>query len=232
MASNLTSRPPQRERVKSWIHTILNPLIFCLRQEKALLTEGNLTWRFFSKHCELLRPIEHYLKPSYLPNYEDFCMDAVNAAFQPEFQKHNRALSEVEDAATSFFNGLVHSDRFLREVRASVEEYKAAAGSAPQYPGLDPEEGVPQYVAEYLINRADFLPSHYTMYKFWEDYGRRFRSSIDEFERYLERPTFRKMQQAGTAFKEQSENLLLRLEEHRHSLAANYDVPYAPAPPE
>lgn len=232
MATNLTSTPPQRERVKSWIHTILNPLIFCLRQEKALLAEGNLTWRSFSKHCELLRPIEHYLKPSYLPNYDDFCMDPVNAAFLPEFRKHDSALSQVEDAATAFFNGLICSDRFLREVRASVEEYKATARSAPQYPGLDPEEGVPHYVAEYLINRADFLPSHYTMHKFWEDYGRRFRSSIDEFEGYLERPAFRKMQQDANAFKEQSESLLLRLEKHRHSLAASYDVPYAPTPRE
>jgi hypothetical protein len=231
MASGTTMQEPPRHsrRVEAWIYTVLNPLIESLRRELFFLEKGNLTWRSYSQHCEFIRPIAEYIDPNHLPNYEDFLADSLNSSFGPQFKNHDDSLSRAETTASEFYALLMQSDEFRRRVKVSFEEYELTAKSAPRYPGLEPvDKNLPQFVAEYLINRTDFLPSHYTMHVFWQDYKRRFESLVEEFEPYRDRLSFEAVEHAGVALRDLAAVVLRGAESHRQHLCVEYDIPFAP----
>ncbi len=230
MASNVTIPPPHSRRVEAWIYGAINPLIDGIRREVFLLDKGNLSWRWYSRSCEYIRPIPEYIESSQRPNYDDFLGDPLNAAFTGRLDGHDRLVRDVEGKAKRFFDGLMQSNLFREQVKASLEEYESRVSTKPQYPSLDSTaEDLPKYVAEYLINRRELLPYHYTMHKFWEEYRRKFESYLaGESEPYQERQSFRELGQASDALKNLSTTLLNDLEEHRRLLCSKYDIPAAP----
>jgi hypothetical protein len=227
MASNVTEQPPlHSRRVEAWVYTILNPLIESLRRELLLMDKGNLSWRFYSKRCEYIRPMAEYIESSQRPNYEDFIGDKLNVGFSGKFEKHDRALDVMEESAKGFFDRLMGSNLFLKDVKDSLEKYESTISANSRYPDLNPmKEDLPKLVAEFLINRTELLPDHYMTHKFWEDYWRSFAKSMDA---YKQRESFRALTKASGALKEVSEKLLLDLENHRQSLCRTYDIPAAP----
>ncbi len=60
------------QRVGAWMVSVVNPAIDSLRREAELLAKGNISWRYFSKQCEYIRPIRQYIEGNYRPNYDDF----------------------------------------------------------------------------------------------------------------------------------------------------------------
>lgn len=231
MASNVTEQPPlHSRRVEAWVYTILNPLIEGLRREILLMGKGNLSWRFYSKRCEYIRPVAEYIESSQRPNFEDFVGDKLNVGFSGKFDEHDRALDETEEKAKGFFTRLMGSDLFLNDVKDSLEKYESTISANSRYPDLNSmKEDLPKHVAEFLINRTELLPDHYMTHKFWKDYWRRFAESV-EFDDYKQRESFGALTKASDALKEVSKNLLLDLENHRQSLCRTYDIPAAPIP--
>jgi hypothetical protein len=224
--------PPQSNRVKAWVYTIINPLIDALRREQLLLEKANLSWRFYSRRCEYIRPIPEYVEASQLPNYEDFLADDLNSSFPAEVERHDRLVVEAEAKAAGFFDGLMRSDLFQRQVQESLAEYQAGLSSNLQYPDLESmSKDLPKYVAEYLINRSEVLPSHYTVHKFWEGYRLRFERSADEYEPYQQRETYRELKSVCNDLLAQSRKLLNVTEKQRQFLCRKYDIPYAPLQP-
>ena len=231
MASNVNVPPPHSKRVQAWVYVILNPVIESLRRELLLLDKGNLSWRFYSKKCEYIRPISEYIEGSQLPNFEDFLADGLNAGFKSSVDAHDSAVFGVEAAATRFFDGLVHSTLFLKEVESAFHEYESSARDKPQYPAPDSIRGdLPKYVGEYLINRTDLLPDHYLMHKFWKEFRSKFELFAAEFEPYQQRESFRALKRSSDALKGISQGLLPALEKHRYWLCSTYDIPAAPIP--
>jgi hypothetical protein len=232
MDTDIEVRPPRHSRrVEAWVYTILNPLISNLRREADLLKKGNLTWRWYSRRCEYIRPVREYMENSHWPNYEDFLADALNQGFKEHFDKHDQALAEVESSASRFFDGLMQAGIFRDQVERSLKDYEST-GVRLENPSLDSMKGeLPKYVAEYLINRTEILPHHYMAHKFWQDYRSEFERSAEEFESYQQRQSFRALKTASGLLKEVSENLLNRLKEHRLFLCRTYDVPAAPIYP-
>jgi len=231
MAANAEAPPPRSNRVQAWVYAILNPLIESLRRELQLLPRGNLSWRFYSRKCEYIRPIVEYIDGDQLPNLEDFLADRLNEGFASYFDVHDSNLSVLETSAAVFFDGLTHSRRFLNEVEKAFDEYKARSEGKPLYP--DPaliERDLPKYVAEYLINKVELLPSHYMTHKFWEEFRNRFELSVAEFEPYGERESFQKFRQSVLTLNGISQELLGGLEQHRYGLCSTYDIPAAPLP--
>lgn len=230
MSSNVALQPPQHsERVRAWVYTIINPLIESLRREVCLLAKGNLSWRYHSRRCEYLRPISEYIDNSQRPNYEDFLADEQNAGFKGRFDEHDDALRVVEESASRFFDGLMQSQMFLKQVKDSLAQYESTVSVQSQIPSLDSmRENLPNYVAEYVINRAVVLPNHYLMHKFWEDYKSKFENSSYEFDLYMARESFKKLEQAALRLKDLSAELLRTLESHRYLLCSTYDIPAAP----
>jgi hypothetical protein len=231
MTPNVETPPARPNRVQAWVYAILNPLIESLRREIELLRRGNLSWRFYSGKCEYIRRIFEYIGPDQQPNFEDFLADRLNEGFASHFDAHDSNLSVLEGSASAFFKGLMQSNLFLKEVQDSLEEYKARAEGKPLYPAADPiERDLPKYVAEYLINRTELLPSHYLTHKFWEEFRSRFEASATEFEPYRQRESFQRLKQSVVTLHNVSQGLLAGLEQHRYGLCSTYDIPAAPLP--
>ncbi|MGH9432455.1 MAG: hypothetical protein ACRD3T_13020, partial [Terriglobia bacterium] len=69
MSSNVaTLPPPHSKRVEAWIYTVVNPLIESLRREAFLFEKGNLSWRWYSRRCEYIRPVVEYIDYEHRPN--------------------------------------------------------------------------------------------------------------------------------------------------------------------
>jgi len=229
MVSNVNIPPPRANRVQAWVYAILNPVIESVRRELQLLDKGNVSWRFYSKKCEYIRPVAEYIDSNQLPNYEDFLVDGFNEGFKSVIDAHDSAVSAVEAAATRFFDGLMHSTLFSNEVKKAFDEYKLHAQGKPVYPDPDSiERDLSKYVAEYLINRTDLLPSHYLAHKFWEEFRTRFELSAAEFEPYQLRESFQAFAQSVHTLRKISQALLAAFENHRYQLCSTYDIPAAP----
>jgi hypothetical protein len=232
MVPEVATPPQHSKRVEAWVYAVLNPLIENLGREVFLLGKGNLSWRPYSRKCEYIHPICDYIDFPQRPNYEDFVADPLNLGFQERFDVHDRALTEVEASASRFSDGLIHSDLFLEQVKESLEEYESIARTNPLYPYIESmRESLPRAVAEFLVNRIDFLPDHYMTHKFWEEYRRKFDLSAQEFEAYGQRQSFQALVQARAALKDVAEKLLHDLNSHRQLLCRAYDIPAAPIPP-
>jgi hypothetical protein len=231
MVSNVNIPPPRANRVQAWVYAILNPVIVSVRRELQLLEKGNVSWRFYSKKCEYIRPVAEYIDGNQLPNLEDFLTDFLNEGFKARIDAHDSAVFAVEAAASTFFNGLMRSARFLEDVTKAFDEYKLGAHNKPQYPDPDSiERDLPKYVAEYLINRTELLPSHYLIHKFWEEFRSRFEHSAKEFEPYQQRESFQALKRSVHTLKDTSKELLAALEARRYWLCSTYDIPAAPIP--
>lgn len=229
MASDVKVPPLHSRRVEAWVYVVINPLVESLGREILLLDRGNLTWRWYSKECEYIRPVSEYIDSSQWPNYEDFIADELNPGFKQRFEEHDLRVAMAASTATRFFEGLMQSGIFLKQVKDSVEKYESSVGTRPEYPGLDSmREDLPRYVAEYLINQTDVLPRHYMAHKFWVNYRHKFELSAHEFEPYQERGSFQALKQATGALKGVSKDLRLDLESHRQLLCRTYDIPAAP----
>jgi hypothetical protein len=221
--------PLHSRRVQAWVYTVINPVIEGLRRELELLEKGNLSWRFYSRKCEYIRSIRDYVDTSQWPNYEDFLADPTNEGFRDNFHSHDQALGKVESAAAGFFDGLMHSDLFQRQVQEFLTEYQANGIGNPKYPGLDPvDRDLPKYVAEYLINRVELLPDHYMTHAFWAGYRDRFDLSAKEFELYQQRESYQLLTKARASMGDVSRQVLSSLEHHRNSLCREFDIPFAP----
>jgi hypothetical protein len=229
MSLDATLPPLHSRRVQAWVYSVINPLIDSLRRELFFLEKGNLSWHFYSKKCEYVRPMREYVESSQWPNYEDFLADPANQGFAETFDQHDRFLSQIEAAATSFFNGLIQSDLFNRQVRESLEQYESSFRSDPRYPSLDSmAQDLPKYVAEYLINRTELLPNHYLTHAFWAGYKGQFERLHEEFQPYHQRQPYRQLQQSIESMRTLSERILSWVQDHRYSLCTKYDVPFAP----
>jgi len=226
MVSNVNIPPARANRVQAWVYAILNPVIEGVRRELQLIEKGNLSWRFYSKKCEYIRPVVEYIDANQSPNYEDFLADGMNEGFKSGIDVHDNAVFTVEAAATTLFDGLMRSALFLNEVKKAFDEYKLRAHDKPQYPDPDSiERDLPKYVAQYLINRTDLLPGHYLIHKFWEEFRSRFDLSA-----YQLRESFQAFKLSIHTLKDTSQGLLAALEKHRYGLCSTYDIPAAPIP--
>lgn len=75
-------------------------MIESVRRELQLLEKGNVSWRFYSKKCEYIRPVAEYIDRNQLPNYEDFLVDGLNEGLKSVIDAHEGAVFAVEAAAT------------------------------------------------------------------------------------------------------------------------------------
>lgn len=230
METNMLVQPQQHSRrVESWVYTVLNPLIEALRREGVLLKKGNLTWRWYSRKCEYLRPIIEYVEDSHRPIYEDFVADNLSKEFNADFENHDKLLAQVEARASRFFDGLMQSGMFSEQVSRALTEYEASVDATLKYPNLEGMKGdLSKYIAEYLINRTEVLPPHYIAHQFWNEFGRKFERSEDEYVDYEQRGSFCALKASSSALEDNSGKLGTGLEAHRLLLCGTYDIPAAP----
>jgi hypothetical protein len=210
--------------------SVVNPAMDALRREAIQLGKGNISWRYFSKRCEYIRPIRQYIEGAYRPNYDDFL--AENPQFKRKFEEHDLAVSKIEDAAGKFAADLLHNEKFKFEVDRALKNYAsestyARSPSEPSPPSLEDTHGLPETIAEYVINNVESLPRHYLTYDFWErfrgpflrDFNARDASKADALPRAVQ-------QLEGI-----SGRLARDLDRHRLNLCRKHDMAPVPVPP-
>lgn len=231
MGLEVATPPQHSKRVEAWVYAVLNPVIESLQRESFLLSKGDLSWRYYSRKCEYIRPISDYIGISQRPNYEDFVSDPLNTGFLERFEAHDRALGELELSANQFASGLIRSDLFIKKMQESLKEYESIARGNPLYSYNESmQESLPRAVTELLVNRIEVLPEHYGTAKFWEKYRERFDLSAQGFEPYGLREPFLALVQARGELQNLADKLLLELGAHRQLLCRTYDIPAAPIP--
>src|SRR5436309_1257387 len=95
-------RPPGSvhgsHRAMAWVHLVINSLLEALPIEVSLLEKGNTTWRHNSHQLEHIRHIENYLSLNGRHALRDFLH--ANPKGKELFQRHDRLLNEIAEAAT------------------------------------------------------------------------------------------------------------------------------------
>ncbi len=208
---------PGPERVRAWIHSVLNPLIEGLEQEIALLAHGEFGWRAGGRFSELIPVLEQRVGYDQQPNLEDFA--AENPEFRAAFAKHDELLHSAESAATAIFERLAGDPAFKALVDQSYQRY-LAGGTDPLAANLR-RDWLPAHAAELLINDTRVLPTYHVLSAFWAGA----RKDLEAWTRDGDR---RVLEARLTSLRRNDESLASRLRGKRRDLAARYDVPWAP----
>jgi hypothetical protein len=212
-------------RVAAWMYSVINPTIESLEREVTLLLVGNITWRYHTGQCELIRPIQEYVDPSQVPNLQDFAAEYADSPLMIGFREHDTSVAALNRAAQELFSTLVSSEMYVASVEATLDTYESQRGSlGPQAPILThTRKEVPKLAAEYLINNAQSLPSHYLIAAYWNSFGKDLlaRRSL---------PEFQSIHRSRERLAESSSSLKDSLERERLILSRRFDVPAAPIP--
>jgi hypothetical protein len=219
--------PPKKQsrRVAAWIYAVINPIIDSLQRELSLLDSGNLTWRSQTGRCEVIRTIQEYVDPTQWPNYQDFVAEHPKSLFAQGFNLHDSRLEGLNTAAKALFDRMLSWRHFSDSVDAALAAYESQRPSlglqAPSFTSI--REDVPKIAAEYLINNAQTLPSHYLISPFWNSAGK-------DLLAFRSLPQFQPLHRSRDSLAEHSARLRQMLEGYRLSLSRDYDIPAAPVP--
>lgn len=206
------------ERVKSWIYTVINPLIEALKVERTFLKEKNWTWHYHTKRLEFVLPLEQYIDSAYLPVFEDFLK--TNLSLERRRKKHEDLRATLSENCQIAFGALINSQAFQEKVKTSLALYlKEDPAQHPR--GAVPEEDFHKLIAQYVLNQIQELPSHYTTSRFWS----RFR---DEFLPFRTGTEFERLDMSGKLFENDDDRFLTALSNCRSSLVEEYGIPAAP----
>jgi len=212
----------QTRRMAAWIYAVVNPIIDSLDREPPLLESGNLTWRAYLGRCEMINPIEEYIDPGQLPNYETFRAEHATDRIIEDFDSHDSTLRGLNDRARSIFERLTSSTQFTRTVESETKAYESARRHEQWAPPYIRTE-LPRFSAEYVINNIQSLPSHYATAEFWNGFGKKLLT-------FRNRPEFKLLAGEIRTLEEISVRLRRQLLEYRLSKSREYDVPAAPVP--
>jgi hypothetical protein len=223
MVRRVSNQPKRHsQRIAAWIYAVINPVWEGLQREIELLERGNTTWRYYSRRCEFIRPVQEYVDNTQWPNYSDFLVE--NSDFKDSFHSHDEALQALNNSADALFGWLLSFPRFNDKLELCVREYEERRSSDPLAPDLaHSNDELRKSAAEYLINNIQTLPHHYSFSKFWA------LASSSMFE-LASMKNFEAVRSAAGRLKSTSQQLKTALEDQRLTLSRKYDLPAAPIP--
>lgn len=171
MGMSLTSTPPHPNIVRAWFDTVLNPLVRALRTEAAVLTSGNLTWRFEQRRLASLVPVRSHVPAEAWDNYDQF--RALNPQCEQRIQDHDQRLQVLFTSCETLAAKLVES-RTMRETFAeAVEAMPPGTDVAAIFGAYTPDRYL-EVIAEYIINNVQRQPGYYSTASFWNDHRQEF----------------------------------------------------------
>jgi hypothetical protein len=215
----------QVRRVAAWIYVVINPIIESLQQEVSLLETENLTWRAYTRRCEVIKTIQEYVDPRQWPNYQDFLAEHSKSDFVPGFKEHDSNVEGLNKVAQALFDRMLSWPDFLNSVQNALTNYENQRASlGPRAQSLDDMvKEVRQEVAQHVINNVQALPSHYVISRFWNEIG-------SDLLSFRNRPEFQPLHHSSEKLLEHSAKLQQALESFRLILSRQHDVPAAPVP--
>ena len=160
---------PTHELARTWLITVINPLLHGFRQEQHWLLRKNWSWRYSTGGFEYLWLAENYVDPAYRDNFHVFCEWYPQAA--GAIRTHDSALKELAAECNKTYRSLLESPDLIAALQ---DGERAAAGQGISLEdargALRSDQWLP-IIIEYLINNVGELPNHYTSARFWNVAG-------------------------------------------------------------
>ena len=205
----------------SWVHYVLNPWVDCLAQEVRLLSEGNLTFRWYSQDFEFVRPLREYVPPLQLPVMEDLIQARPDLGSR--VSEHDSKRDELKQAAVVAYGKLKTDPAFFGTLNQTVEGFQPKRQEVHHDQSGTADSNLLDRVAEWVVNNIRTLPTHYEDSKFWEQSS----LTLLEFRRADYFGPVR--EHSGSALKVFAA-LQVHLRKVRFELIDDYDIPPSPAP--
>lgn len=160
-----TARWPTKELARTWLITVMNPIIQGLRKEKVWLTRRNWSWRYSTSTFEHLWRTEYYVEPLYRDNL------TALVKWYPQIERvidlHDSSIRQLATACQQLFTRLAEAPDFAAAVAKADELAARASVNLNQARGAIPAEQWPHLLAEYAINNVQSLPDYYSTEAYW-----------------------------------------------------------------
>ncbi len=213
-----------RERVKSWIYAVMNPLIDAIRVERGFLKEKNWTWEYHSRSLVSIHPLERYVESAHLPIFQDFFKEhsKEHREMERKRKKHETLRAELSEHCRVAFDTLTDSRDFQDKVLSALAQYLRDFPEPQQHPrGAVPETDFHRLIGQYVVNNVQQLPDYYTSSRFWARYG-------SEFSAFRSRDIFDRVDESGKKLDAEDARLITAIETLRSRYCKEYDIPAAP----
>lgn len=158
-----------RELARTWVITVINPVVESLRREKVWLERKDWTWRYSTSTFEYLWPIATYVDPPYADNFTEFCRWYAEAA--QAIGGHDSLLEQLVIACRKTLERLLDSEDFRRALEDADTVARNQGINIQEARGAVPTDQWPRLMAEYLINNRGLLPEYYTTAAYWKEAG-------------------------------------------------------------
>src|SRR6202049_5157364 len=94
--------------IRAWFDTVLNPLIYGLREEASVLSRGDLTWRFRSRAPVSLVPVRSLIMDAVQDNLDQFL--SLHPECAGPMQDHDTGLQLLIESCAELESRLIHSE--------------------------------------------------------------------------------------------------------------------------
>jgi len=214
---------PGRELVRTWIESVITPVIRTLEGEQQLLEVRRLRWEEKWNRLEGVSAIRDSLDPGWLDRLEQF------ERFDPDIteliDEHDREAATLQEQYRHLFESIQDDSQVhaIYERAVSPESLtKMGAKMSDIFITEDINQNL-KYLAAHTINRAKRLPSGYTTEKLWERFG-------GEFLDVLNHPPLKELVEEADAtagrLLQVTKQLISRLKEIRETLSLKHNVSY------
>jgi hypothetical protein len=212
-----------RELVRTWIESVITPVVRALESEQDILSGRNLKWEEQRGKVEGVRGIRDSLNAGRLDRLEQF------ERFYPDVKglidEHDREAATLQVQYQNLFQS-IRDNAQLRAVYERAMSPESLAETGTKMSDIFLTEDVNQhlkYLAAHTINRVERLPSDYKTMRLRELYGTKFLDVLNhpplkEFVMEADATSGRLLQ--GT------KQLISSLREIREVLSLKHNVPY------
>jgi hypothetical protein len=206
--------------IRAWFDTVLNPLIYGLKEEAGVLSRGNLTWRFRSRAPVSLVPVRSLIMDAVQDNLDQFL--SLHPECAGPIEEHDMALQLLVESCRALESRLIHSEEMQALFqRLTTPEALGGRGVAEIFGAVFPDDWL-KVLAEYIINGVEHLPDYYTTADFWNKHRGEFLRLRDSSEI---RPAWETTVSATKHFSREVDRLIDLLKEIRNDLSLSAGVP-------
>ncbi len=212
----------ERELAKTWLVTVVNPLLEHVAHERYFLERKNWTWHYESRRFEFLLPLYEYIEPRYLPNFEQFYRR--HREVSGKGKSHDQLLKALEQIVGKAFDVLINCEPFKRAYDTCLTRSKSLGFDTSWASiGQSSLQGLHR-VAEYVVNNIDELPSDYSTAQFWQVHHSTLSSIASEHAREL----FHRIHHRGIRLQKVDGELNAALERVRSGYLRKFSIPPVP----
>lgn len=216
-ARSRSSIPKGRQRAKSWVYYVINPLVSALEAEKRFLEKGNLTFRFRDGQPEYVGlDAQDYLDPNGRLILRDWLRSEPGEA--ERLERHFAMVKEAASEAAQLHQELSTDLNFGRELQRTLGEFQSSGGEVDRYLS----DNLARLAAERLVNGITELPANYSDAEFWRQCG----ASISK--EFAATPRFDRFRTSLSDAANDAQDLINHLESKRDEYCDRFDIPAAP----